>query len=607
MSASENLGPGMDWQERLRSVFLSYHEPVRDHANVAPLLGAQLKSNGVANLAWAEVVLGALKEVGYEGEMMRDAFNALIGGLAGFVTMEFAPGPTDNLEDWEAIFAERLEAIDPACYPLTHSVLPEFSNRIFVLRRQNGTIVSYTSSFELLLGTPARPADRRAGSPARRRRGPNDTRVQFPRPARPTRPATLLKGGPMSEILVLGAGMVGVSTALALQARGHDVILADRREPGRETSYGNAGVIQVEAAEPYAIPRDLKTLLSFGLGTSNDITYSLAGLRSMAPALMRYFANSAPKTHRKAAETYSQLTRRASEDHEPLILASGSDNLVTREGLVILLRAARDFDQAAAEADRVKAEFGVASRIVGGAEWRREEPALRLTPAGVVHYTDSWSVSDPGALTSAYAALFETRGGRILTADAETLARSGTGWSLATSEGTITVQQAVICLGPWSGAFLKRFGISVPMVLKRGYHAHYDAPLRPRRPFLDAANGVVLSNMRLGMRMTSGAQLVRHDAPANPRQLRHAEAAVDPLIMLGTRLEEPQWYGTRPCLPGMLPMLGALPGQPGLWANFGHGHQGFTLGPTTAALLTEAMEGRRSPLLDALSPAAQLA
>ncbi|NDW01141.1 TetR/AcrR family transcriptional regulator [Yangia sp. PrR002] len=150
-SVSENLLPGMDWQTRLRAVFLSYRDHVREHANVAPLLGAQLKSNGVANLAWVEVVLGALQEAGYEGEMMRDAFNALIGGLAGFVTMEFAPGPADSSEDWEAIFAERLEAIDPADYPLTHAVLPQISNRIFVLRWQNGATVPYTSSFELLL------------------------------------------------------------------------------------------------------------------------------------------------------------------------------------------------------------------------------------------------------------------------------------------------------------------------------------------------------------------------------------------------------------------------------------------------------------------------
>lgn len=148
---SENLAPGMDWQARLRAVFLAYRDLMREHANMAPLMGAQMKSNGVANLAWVEVVLGALKEAGYSGELMRDAFNALIGGLSGFVTMEYAPGPTEQGDEWERLFAERMTAIDPERFPLTHAVLPEISNRIFVLRWQNGVQVSYTSSFELLL------------------------------------------------------------------------------------------------------------------------------------------------------------------------------------------------------------------------------------------------------------------------------------------------------------------------------------------------------------------------------------------------------------------------------------------------------------------------
>ncbi|QPM92517.1 NAD(P)/FAD-dependent oxidoreductase [Pseudooceanicola algae] len=410
----------------------------------------------------------------------------------------------------------------------------------------------------------------------------------------------------MTEILVLGAGMVGVSTALALQARGHAVTLVDRRPPGQETSHGNAGIIQVEAAEPYAMPRDLVTLLRYGLGRSNDLTYSLAGVGAMAPALWRYFRASAPARHKVASASYSLLTRRANRDHQPLIAASGSENLITRDGLAVLLRDRATLDAAAAEAEHLRAEYAVGSRIVDGAAWRAEEPALRLTPAGVVHYTDCWSVSDPGGLTAAYGALFERLGGRFLLADSDGLERRDGGWRLDTPEGAVDAEQAVICLGPWSGVFLRRFGLRVPMILKRGYHAHYDAPLRPRRPFVDAAHGVVLSNMRKGLRMTSGAAIVAQDAVAAPRQLTRAEAAVDPLIELGPRVEEPQWFGSRPCLPGMLPMVGALPGQPGLWANFGHGHQGFTLGPTTAALLAEAMAGEGGALHDVLSPATQL-
>ena len=75
----------------------------------------------------------------------------------------------------------------------------------------------------------------------------------------------------MAQIVVLGAGMIGVTSALALQAGGHDVTLIDRREPGRETSYGNAGIIQAEAAEPYGFPREFLQLLEVALG------YSVAG------------------------------------------------------------------------------------------------------------------------------------------------------------------------------------------------------------------------------------------------------------------------------------------------------------------------------------------
>jgi D-amino-acid dehydrogenase len=410
----------------------------------------------------------------------------------------------------------------------------------------------------------------------------------------------------MAEILVLGAGMVGVSTALALQARGHAVTLADRRDPGLETSYGNAGVIQVEAAEPYPMPRDLLTLARMAFGRGNDMVYSPAGLLRQSGALWRYFLASGQRRHKVVSQVYSQLTARATADHQPLITASGSENLIARDGLALLFRDAAGFDAAARAAEHLRATYGVASRAVDGAAWRREEPALRLTPAGAVHYTGSWSASDPGGLTAAYAALFERQGGRILIADAQTLVRSSSGWQIDGPDGPVTAEAAVLCLGPWTGSYLRRFDLRVPMVLKRGYHAHYDAPLRPRRPFMDADNGVVLSPMTRGLRMASGAALVPMDSAADPRQLRRAEAAVGAMIELGPRLEEPQWVGTRPCLPGMLPMVGAIPAHPGLWVNFGHGHQGFTLGPTTATLLADAFEGAPSELQKALSPAVQM-
>lgn len=148
---SQGLNPDLHWTERLRAVFLRYRKLVHTHPNVAPLLGAQMKSNGVANLDWVETVLRALTDAGYEGDGLKNAFNALIGGLAGFVTMELAPAPSEKQAEWEELFAQRVSDIDPKRYPITHAILPLVTNRIFVLRWQNGESVPYDGGFELLL------------------------------------------------------------------------------------------------------------------------------------------------------------------------------------------------------------------------------------------------------------------------------------------------------------------------------------------------------------------------------------------------------------------------------------------------------------------------
>ncbi|NVK41574.1 MAG: FAD-binding oxidoreductase [Oceanospirillaceae bacterium] len=153
---------------------------------------------------------------------------------------------------------------------------------------------------------------------------------------------------------------------------------------------------------------------------------------------------------------------------------------------------------------------------------------------------------------------------------------------------------------------LAAFGYRIQMVYKRGYHAHFNAPVAIKRPFLDASNGVVAASMQKGLRVTSGAALVGLDAQPVPTQLQQGARALDELIELGPRVDEPQWFGSRPCLPDMLPLVGKAPKHKGMWFNFGHGHQGFTLGPTTAHLLADLIEGKRTELTAFLDPANRL-
>jgi D-amino-acid dehydrogenase len=229
------------------------------------------------------------------------------------------------------------------------------------------------------------------------------------------------------------------------------------------------------------------------------------------------------------------------------------------------------------------------------------EPHLLVEKAGALHWTDPLSVSDPHALTMAYANLFAAAGGTMATGDARTLDRTATGWRVQTDAGRIEAAEAVVAIGAFSTEVTKRFGYAPPLFGKRGYHMHFaprgNAVLN--RPIIDADTGVVLVPMRRGIRLTTGAEFARANAPPSPVQLERAEPLARQLLPLAERLDEAPWMGVRPCTPDMLPILGRAPGVPGLWLCFGHAHQGLTLGPTTGRLMAETMTGE-APFLDPL-------
>jgi D-amino-acid dehydrogenase len=394
-----------------------------------------------------------------------------------------------------------------------------------------------------------------------------------------------------SSILVLGAGMVGTCTALHLQQRGFDVTLLDRRAPGQETSMGNAGLIQREAVEPYAFPREPGFLLDVALGRGAQVHWHAQGLWQMGKALLRYLHHSHPARHAQATQAYSRLIAHAIEAHGPLIAAAGAQDLVSREGFRFVFRTAQAFDAAAQRAEDLLLRFGVRSQAENTAQLALAEPALQKPLAGAVHWLDPWAVNDPGALVQRYADLFVARGGRVLTGDATSLQAQGAGWSVHTAEGPVHAQQAVLALGPWSDGLIRTLGYRFPLFIKRGYHQHYTSPSQLRQPILDVERGYVLAPMQRGLRLTTGAEFAPIDAPPTPVQLAKAEILARELIDLGQPLPEPPWLGARPCVADMLPVMGPAPHHPGLWFNFGHAHQGFTMGPVAGRLMAEMVSG----------------
>ena len=396
------------------------------------------------------------------------------------------------------------------------------------------------------------------------------------------------------SILVIGAGMVGTCTALHLQQRGFEVTLVDRRAPGQETSFGNAGLIQREAVEPYAFPREAGFVLNAALGRGAEVHWHARGLWQMGAALGRYFHHSRPLGHARATQAYSRLIAHATAEHAPLIAAAGAEDLVAREGFRFLFRSQQALQQAVQRARQLEDQYGVRHHAEDAAALAASEPALRAPLAGAVHWLDPWAVRDPGALVTRYADLLVARGGRVLVGDALTLQSEGAGWSVRTEQGRIDAQQAVLALGPWADGVIRSLGYRFPLFIKRGYHQHYPSAAAVRQPMLDAERGYVLAPMQRGLRLTTGAEFAPIDAAPTPVQLARADALARELLDLGQPLPESPWLGARPCTADMLPVMGPAPRHKGLWFNFGHAHQGFTLGPVAGRLLAEMIQGEHT-------------
>jgi D-amino-acid dehydrogenase len=396
------------------------------------------------------------------------------------------------------------------------------------------------------------------------------------------------------EVIVLGAGMVGVGCALHLQALGKRVALVDRRAPGLETSYGNAGIIQREAIAPYALPRDLRFLLSGAANRRVDVRYHARDAARMLGPLRAYHRNSAPAAYRQIAQAYETLIALSLETHAQLMDDADANHLVAGQGYLMLYRTERELHSFFEVADE-RALDGVNHIKMSGADVAREEPSLVGNFAGAVRWTDPLAISSPGDLVQAYARLFEQRGGALHLGDATTLRRADAGsWQVDTTDGTtLEAGEVVVALGPWTTQLTSRFGYTAPVIPKRGYHMHYARlPERPlRSTIIDAENGYVIAPMKDGLRLTTGAELANVDSPRTPIQINAAEKIARQNFPLGERVDPEPWMGTRPCMPDMKPVFGAVPGVPGMWCAFGHGHQGFTLGPVTGELLAAMMTG----------------
>jgi len=135
------------WQEWLRNLFYHYRDAVRQHPNIAPLIGASLHSPAALVPEAIERILTVLSGAGFADDQLADVYNVVIAAQVGFVTLELATLPTEDTDTWRQDQKRRIGTIDVLRYPMLGRYLPSLANRAFILRWTNGTEVPLDTSF----------------------------------------------------------------------------------------------------------------------------------------------------------------------------------------------------------------------------------------------------------------------------------------------------------------------------------------------------------------------------------------------------------------------------------------------------------------------------
>lgn len=395
------------------------------------------------------------------------------------------------------------------------------------------------------------------------------------------------------QVIVLGAGIVGVCCALELQRRGLDVTLVDRQAPGQETSAGNAGVLARSSLMPFNHPGLWRQLPRLLRNDAVQFRYRASYLARNLGWAAGFLARARPSVFHETTAALDGLIRLSAAEHLRLLDAAGIRHRLRDSGWIFLYRSEQAW-HGGALARAAYARHQVPTQALAPAELAQLEPALAPIFARALWIQGSYSVDDPGAVTAAYADLFQRSGGTLRRLRASAIRRDGErGWEVQGDAGseTLTAPALVVALGPWSKALLKTTGIDLPLAFERGYHMHYGAADGPAlgRPVYDTGGGYVLSPMARGLRLTTGVELDDCEAPPRPVQLDLAEARAREAIGLGPRLDPKAWLGRRPTLPDSRPMIGQAPRHPGLWLALGHQHIGFSTAPGTARILAELM------------------
>lgn len=397
----------------------------------------------------------------------------------------------------------------------------------------------------------------------------------------------------MHGVLVIGGGVLGYCSALALQDQGRTVTLLDEGSAVKPASWGNAGHIAVEQVEPLASPATLRAVPGRLLARDDALSLPLRDLRHWLPFGVRLSLASRPGRFRAGKAALKDLMAGAMGAWEGLVDGLGRPDLLIRDGHYVIWDTP---DSAARGLARLQAgDHGTARlRALLPGEGAALTRLLGQTPAGAVRVLGSGHIAGHDLLFDALRGRFLERGGVLLRGRAVRLAQAGDRVRVTVESGAdLTPDLVLVAAGVASRGLMEGIGHKVPMIAERGYHLHTHPGDWPADlpPLVFEDRSLIVTRFRDYLRASSFVEFSHPDSPPDRAKWDRLRGRIRDLG-LPFALPGAEWVGCRPTLPDYLPAIGRSARAPGLLYAFGHQHLGLTLGPVTARIVADMVAGQ---------------
>jgi D-amino-acid dehydrogenase len=404
---------------------------------------------------------------------------------------------------------------------------------------------------------------------------------------------------PAPDVIVVGAGVVGLSAALALQARGLGVTVLDREGPAAGASAGNAGAFAFTDILPLASPGLLRKAPGWLFDPLGPLSIRPRYALRVAPWMLRFGRACAPDRVAAATAAQTALMDLSKAELEPFLAATGTSGMLRKEGNLQVYEGEAEL-RAALPGWEARARHGIEFRHLDAAEMGEVQPGLAPRFTHGAFTPGWWSIADPKLYALALAERFRAEGGAIERAEVTALAPCDGGVAVAGPGGPRHTSHVVVAAGAFSHRIARSLGERIPLETERGYNTTLPADafdLKTQLTF--GGHGFVVTRLTSGVRVGGAVELGGLELPPDFRRseamLRKAAAFLPGLKTAGGV----PWMGFRPSLPDSLPAIGRARATPRVTYAFGHGHLGLTQSAGTARLVADLVTGA-PPAIDLL-------